>query len=227
MLLKNTFCFWLCLQYCSPEKYCKSIECESFLLDKFLTVTFVLSGNVSFKDLDQHARSLSLPKKFTGDRETVNFISFVKLAYDKKRYVQTASDPGDNSTSFHQTQIDVQAEIIIPPHRQLIIGTGVGIGLFLLIIITMAMYKLGCFKRKSLVDNGQEDENEGEQREQDDAVQPVKICATITEIKLEPESGEAESKRLLEASQTENNGFPTTEAVGEGPKEKQDESEAD
>uniref|UniRef100_A0A4W5N5J7 Zmp:0000001082 n=1 Tax=Hucho hucho TaxID=62062 RepID=A0A4W5N5J7_9TELE len=171
------------LQYCSPEKYCKSIECESFLLEKFLTVTFVLSGNVSFKDLDQHAR------KFTGDRETVNFISFVKLAYDKKRYVQTASDPG----------IDVQAEIIIPPHRQLIIGTGVGIGLFLLIIITMAMYKLGCFKRKSL-DNGQEDENEGEQREQDDAVQAVKICDTISEIKLEPESGEAESKRLLETN---------------------------
>uniref|UniRef100_A0A673ZP95 Integrin alpha-X-like n=1 Tax=Salmo trutta TaxID=8032 RepID=A0A673ZP95_SALTR len=43
-----------CLQYCSPEKYCKSIKCESFLLDKFLTVTFVLSGNVAFKDLDQH-----------------------------------------------------------------------------------------------------------------------------------------------------------------------------
>uniref|UniRef100_A0AAZ3RAF6 VWFA domain-containing protein n=1 Tax=Oncorhynchus tshawytscha TaxID=74940 RepID=A0AAZ3RAF6_ONCTS len=80
------------LQYCSPEKYCKSIECESFLLEKFLTVTFVLSGNVSFKDLDQH--SLSLPKKFTGDRETVNFISFVELGYDKKRYAQTASDPG-------------------------------------------------------------------------------------------------------------------------------------
>uniref|UniRef100_A0A8C7CGS8 Zmp:0000001082 n=1 Tax=Oncorhynchus kisutch TaxID=8019 RepID=A0A8C7CGS8_ONCKI len=82
------------ISYCSPEKYCKSIECESFLLDKFLTVTFVLSGNVSFKDLDQHAKSLSLPKKFTGDRETVNFISFVKLGYDKKRYAQTASDPG-------------------------------------------------------------------------------------------------------------------------------------
>uniref|UniRef100_A0A8C7P674 VWFA domain-containing protein n=1 Tax=Oncorhynchus mykiss TaxID=8022 RepID=A0A8C7P674_ONCMY len=46
------------LQYCSSEKYCKSIECESFLLEKFLTVTFVLSGNVSFKDLDQHARVL-------------------------------------------------------------------------------------------------------------------------------------------------------------------------
>uniref|UniRef100_A0AAZ3PDL0 VWFA domain-containing protein n=1 Tax=Oncorhynchus tshawytscha TaxID=74940 RepID=A0AAZ3PDL0_ONCTS len=81
-------------EYCSPEKYCKSIECESFLLEKFLTVTFVLSGNVSFKDLDQHAKSLSLPKKFTGDRETVNFISFVELGYDKKRYAQTASDPG-------------------------------------------------------------------------------------------------------------------------------------
>uniref|UniRef100_A0AAZ3Q766 VWFA domain-containing protein n=1 Tax=Oncorhynchus tshawytscha TaxID=74940 RepID=A0AAZ3Q766_ONCTS len=96
------------LQYCSPEKYCKSIECESFLLEKFLTVTFVLSGNVSFKDLDQH--------------------------------------------------IDVQAELIIPPHRNLIIGTGVGVGLFLLIIITMAMYMMGCFQRKSL----ENEENEGE-----------------------------------------------------------------
>ncbi|XP_045547214.1 integrin alpha-L isoform X1 [Salmo salar] len=144
-------------EYCSPEKYCKSIECESFLLKKLLTVTFVLSGNVSFKDLDQHAKSLSLPKKFTGDRETVNVISFVKLSYDKKRYVQTASEPGDNSTSFHQIQIDVQAEMIIHPQSELILGTGVGVGLFLLIIITMAMYMMGCFQRKSL-DN---DENEG------------------------------------------------------------------
>ncbi|XP_029537972.1 integrin alpha-X-like isoform X2 [Oncorhynchus nerka] len=145
-------------EYCSPEKYCKSIECESFLLEKFLTVTFVLSGNVSFKDLDQHAKSLSLPKKFTGDRETVNFISLVKLSYDKKRYAQTASDPGDNSTGFHQTQIDVQAEIIIHPQRELILGTGVGVGLFLLLIVTMAMYKMGCFQRKS----PDYDENEGE-----------------------------------------------------------------
>uniref|UniRef100_A0A8C8H6X9 VWFA domain-containing protein n=1 Tax=Oncorhynchus tshawytscha TaxID=74940 RepID=A0A8C8H6X9_ONCTS len=163
------------LQYCSPEKYCKSIECESFLLEKFLTVTFVLSGNVSFKDLDQH--------------------------------------------------IDVQAEIIIHPQRELILGTGVGVGLFLLIIITMAMYMLGCFKRKRLVDNAQEDENEGKQREQDDAVQP------ITEKKLEPESepesGAVESNSLLDDSQTENNGFPTCEAVGEGPKEEQDVSESE
>uniref|UniRef100_A0A8C7INE1 VWFA domain-containing protein n=1 Tax=Oncorhynchus kisutch TaxID=8019 RepID=A0A8C7INE1_ONCKI len=50
----------LTLGYCSPEKYCKSIECESFLLEKFLTVTFVLSGNVSFKDLNQHARVCSI-----------------------------------------------------------------------------------------------------------------------------------------------------------------------
>uniref|UniRef100_A0A8C7ISX2 VWFA domain-containing protein n=1 Tax=Oncorhynchus kisutch TaxID=8019 RepID=A0A8C7ISX2_ONCKI len=152
------------LQYCSPEKYCKSIECESFLLEKFLTVTFVLSGNVSFKDLNQHARV------------------YVFL------------------------QIDVQAELIIPPHRNLIIGTGVGVGLFLLIIITMSMYMLGCFKRKRPVDNAQEDEKEGEQREQE----------------LQPESGAVESNLLLDESQTENNGFPISEVVGEGPKEKQD-----
>uniref|UniRef100_A0A8C8MAK4 VWFA domain-containing protein n=1 Tax=Oncorhynchus tshawytscha TaxID=74940 RepID=A0A8C8MAK4_ONCTS len=182
------------LQYCSPEKYCKSIECESFPLEKFLTVTFVLSGNVSFKDLDQHARVCI--KKFTGERETVHFISFVKLSYDKKRYVQTASDP----------RIDVQAELIIPPHRNLIIGTGVGVGLFLLIIITSSMYMLGCFKRKRPVDNAQEDEKEGEQREQE----------------LQPESGAVESNLLLDESQTENNGFPISEVVGEGPKEKQD-----
>ncbi|CDQ93599.1 unnamed protein product, partial [Oncorhynchus mykiss] len=149
---------------------------------------------------------LSLPKKFTGDRETVHFISFVKLSYDKKRYVQTASDPRDNSSSFHQTQIDVQAELIIPPHRNLIIGTGVGVGLFLLIIITMSMYMLGCFKRKRPVDNAQEDEKEGEQREQE----------------LQPESGAVESNLLLDESQTETNGFPISEVVGEGPEEKQD-----
>ena len=85
--------------------------------------------------------------------------------------------------------------------------------------------QLGCFKRKRLVDNAQEDENEGEQREQDDAVQP------ITEKKLEPESepesGVVESNSLLDDSQTENNGFPTCEAVGEGPKEEQDVSESE
>ncbi|CAB1344942.1 unnamed protein product, partial [Coregonus sp. 'balchen'] len=136
-------------EYCSPEKYCKSIECESFLLEKFSTVTFVLSGNVAFKDLEQHARSMPLPKKYTGDRETVNFSSFVKLSYDKKRYIQTASETEDkgDSTSFHQTQIDVQAEIIIPPHRQLIIGTGVGVGIFLLIIVTVAIWDASREKR--------------------------------------------------------------------------------
>ncbi|KAK6300402.1 hypothetical protein J4Q44_G00285000 [Coregonus suidteri] len=92
-------------EYCSPEKYCKSIECESFLFGE------------------------------------------------------------DNSTSFHQTQIDVQAEIIIPPHRQLMNRTGVGVGIFLLIIATVAMYMMVCFKRKRFVDNAQEGENEGEQSE--------------------------------------------------------------
>uniref|UniRef100_A0A8C8H1R9 VWFA domain-containing protein n=1 Tax=Oncorhynchus tshawytscha TaxID=74940 RepID=A0A8C8H1R9_ONCTS len=59
------------ISYCSPEKYCKSIECESFLLEKFLTVTFVLSGNVSFKDLDQHAKVCIQPTLTNNGKEVV------------------------------------------------------------------------------------------------------------------------------------------------------------
>uniref|UniRef100_A0A4W5PEG2 VWFA domain-containing protein n=1 Tax=Hucho hucho TaxID=62062 RepID=A0A4W5PEG2_9TELE len=68
-------------EYCSPEKYCKSIECESFLLEKFLTVTFVLSGNVSFKDLDQHAR------KCHSNFKTCSVVRTSVLAYSLLIYI--------------------------------------------------------------------------------------------------------------------------------------------
>ncbi|KAJ8002029.1 hypothetical protein DPEC_G00175560 [Dallia pectoralis] len=136
-------------EFCSPEKNCKSIKCESFILEQSLTVTFKLSGSVAIKDLKQHAQGLSLSKKFTGDRESVHFITFVKVNYDKKRYIQTSSDRRDyaNATSYHQTQIEVLAEIIIPPDRAFIIGIGVTGGLLLLTIMIVVMYKVGFFKR--------------------------------------------------------------------------------
>lgn len=42
-------------QYCSQEKYCKTIVCDSFILDKESATEFTLSGDVQFRDLKQNA----------------------------------------------------------------------------------------------------------------------------------------------------------------------------
>ncbi|KAL1006020.1 hypothetical protein UPYG_G00066870 [Umbra pygmaea] len=192
-------------EFCSPDKYCKSIECDSFLLEKHTTVTFKLLGNVSFEGLKKFEENMSLAKLFTGDRGKVNFISFVKLNFDKKRYVQMANDQTDkgNSPNFHQTQIEVLFEVIIQPNKSVIIATGVVGGFLLLILITVAMYLMGCFKRKRPSDNEQEE----------NTPQPM----------VEPENGTVDSKPLLGETPPVNNGVPSsTEKGGEGPEKPKD-----
>lgn len=53
--MKTSECAGVVLQYCSGEKKCKIIECETFILEKDSAVEFELSGDVQFKDLAQHA----------------------------------------------------------------------------------------------------------------------------------------------------------------------------
>lgn len=54
-LIKWTAAELAVLQYCSPEKACKIIVCDSFILDKDSAIEFHLLGEVQFKDLNQHA----------------------------------------------------------------------------------------------------------------------------------------------------------------------------
>ncbi|XP_023269435.1 integrin alpha-M-like [Seriola lalandi dorsalis] len=149
--------------YCSPEKHCKMIMCDTFILDKESTTEFTLSGEVQFRNFKVYAENIFLLKKYVGDSGEVKFKSFVHVRYDKQRYVLESRkqenkdgvtrEKSDESGLWRSNDptmklAEVRVEFIIPPNRQLIIFTGVGVGLFLLLIITLIMFKLGCFKRK-------------------------------------------------------------------------------
>ncbi|CAJ1053080.1 LOW QUALITY PROTEIN: integrin alpha-M [Xyrichtys novacula] len=151
-------------KYCSTEKYCKSIKCDNFILEKESAVEFVLSGDIQFINIEQHAEKITFLKYYTGDKAEVRFKSFLHVDFDKQRYLlrnkqeDKSNDTGlwkDNDPTVKLTEI--QLEIIAPPNEALIIGTGAGVGFLLLIIITIIMFKLGCFKRKTLEDYQAED----------------------------------------------------------------------
>ncbi|XP_046899593.1 integrin alpha-L-like isoform X2 [Hypomesus transpacificus] len=150
--------------YCTKEKNCKSIKCNAVILDKNATVQFKLRGSVSFEGLEQLVKDMPLSKMFTGDEADVRFKSFVNVDYDKQRYVQKSSNhENKHYTSFHQAQIDVRAEFIIPPNKELIIATGAGGGVLLLLIITVVMFKMGCFNSKMTWTPGKEEIDDGEE----------------------------------------------------------------
>ncbi|XP_036940730.1 integrin alpha-L-like isoform X2 [Acanthopagrus latus] len=148
--------------YCSPEKYCRRIVCDSFILDKYSSTEFNLTGDVQFKDLKQRAENIAFLKRYTGEGAAVKFKSFIDISYDDQRYVLHSTkqqNKGDLKQKSAETGLwsdptkkwtEVQVEFIIPPDQLLIILTGVILGLLLLIIITVIMFKLGCFKRKTL-----------------------------------------------------------------------------
>ncbi|XP_074544283.1 integrin alpha-L [Halichoeres trimaculatus] len=152
-------------EHCSGEKKCKIIKCENFILDKESTVEFELSGDVQFKDLEQHAANIAFFKKYSGDTAEVKFRSFLSVDYDKQRYVLKSYKQEDKSDKTDQREnndptlkwSEIRVEFNIPPNQTLIISTGAGLGLLLLIIITVIMFKLGCFKRKTLEDYQAED----------------------------------------------------------------------
>ncbi|XP_037617269.1 integrin alpha-D isoform X1 [Sebastes umbrosus] len=138
-------------EYCSPEKYCRMIVCDSFILERESPTEFTLSGDVQFKDLKQNAANIAFLKRYTGDGAEVKFKSFIRVNYDKQRYVLDShkqEEKSDNDPTVKWTEVRV--EFIIHPDQPLIIANGAAVGLLLLIIITVIMFKLGCFKRKTL-----------------------------------------------------------------------------
>ncbi|XP_029293609.1 integrin alpha-X [Cottoperca gobio] len=137
-------------KYCSPEKYCKVIVCDSFILDNDSPTELTLSGDVQFRDLKQQAANIAFLKRYTGDGSEVKFKSFIQVNYDKQRYALKSyeQEKSDNDPTMKWTEVRV--EFIILPDQLLIISTGVVMGLLLLIMITVIMFKLGCFKRKTL-----------------------------------------------------------------------------
>ncbi|XP_034044085.1 integrin alpha-X [Thalassophryne amazonica] len=142
-------------EYCSLEKYCKSIVCDSFTLDRQSSVDFTLSGDVQFLDLKQHAGSIAFLKLYTGDRAEIKFKSSLHVDYDRQRYIQASQKQNTQEKSAFSKgnepakQSEVQVEFIIPPNQLVITATGAGLGFLLLIIITVILCKLGCFKRKT------------------------------------------------------------------------------
>ncbi|XP_070684031.1 integrin alpha-X [Pempheris klunzingeri] len=146
-------------KYCAPGNDCKVIVCDSFILDKESATEFHLLGDVHFKDLKQNAANIAFPKRYTGVSREVKFKSFLQVSYDGQRYVLDSHKQGnkekpggsglwkDNDPAVKWSEVRVEALIL--PDQQLIMSTGVGVGLLLLIIITVIMFKLGCFKRKT------------------------------------------------------------------------------
>ncbi|XP_059199834.1 integrin alpha-M-like [Centropristis striata] len=138
-------------EYCSPEKYCKVIVCDSFTLERYTTVELTLSGDVHFRDLKQQAANIAFLKRYTGDDGEVKFKSFIRVHYDKQRYVLDSYKQQEKSGNDPTVKwTDVRVEFIILPDQMLIILTGAGMGFLLLIIIAVILCKLGFFKRKTL-----------------------------------------------------------------------------
>uniref|UniRef100_A0A672YKR3 Integrin alpha-M-like n=1 Tax=Sphaeramia orbicularis TaxID=375764 RepID=A0A672YKR3_9TELE len=127
--------------YCSPERKCRFIVCDSFMLDKESDVEFVLSGEVQFKDLKEQAANIPFLKRYTGDGGGVKFKSFIYVTYDKEKYVGE-SDKQEVCNDPTMSWTEIRIELIIAPDQMLIISTGAGLGLLLLIIITIIMFKV-------------------------------------------------------------------------------------
>ncbi|XP_040002025.1 integrin alpha-D [Xiphias gladius] len=148
-----------------PEKYCKTILCDTFILDRESVTEFILSADLQFRDLKKYAENIAFLKRYTGDSTEIKFKCIIHVSYDKQRYVldsrkqeDKTRETGlwrDNDSTMKSTEVRV--ELIIPPNQMLIILTGAGMGLLLLIIITAIMFKLGCFKRKTYYQEQEEE----------------------------------------------------------------------
>ncbi|XP_071359889.1 integrin alpha-M [Trachinotus anak] len=195
---------------CLPEKHCKIIECDTFILDKESTTEFTLSGYAQFRDLKLYVQNIAFLKKYIGDSGEVKFKSTVHVRYDKQQYVldsrkqenkdgvtgEKSDETGlwrDNNPTMKWAEVRV--EFIIPPNRQLIIFTGVGVGLLLLIIIGIIMFKLGCFKRRYTRDMMEEEEEATFQTESTPAPTNGQLSQSETEDKSDQLS---EEKQLLD-----------------------------
>uniref|UniRef100_A0A8C5F7V6 VWFA domain-containing protein n=1 Tax=Gadus morhua TaxID=8049 RepID=A0A8C5F7V6_GADMO len=75
-------------QNCLSNTTCTTMVCEPFSLARYSTTRIVLSGNVSFKNLEQLAKVCArMPPRY-GETQDVMWRSAVEVTYDKRRYVQ-------------------------------------------------------------------------------------------------------------------------------------------
>ncbi|XP_037115955.1 integrin alpha-D isoform X1 [Syngnathus acus] len=161
-------------EYCSPEKHCKIIECDTVMLESASSTEFVLSGDVQFSNLEARAQNKAFLKRYTGDIGEVKFKSMIHIDYDQQRYVLDSSHEQETKGLSHEKRdamwnennptqklTEVHVEFIISPDKLFIILTGTGFGLSLLILVTIIMYKLGCFKRKTVQYYQEQEEEAG------------------------------------------------------------------
>ncbi|KAF7666949.1 hypothetical protein LDENG_00083350 [Lucifuga dentata] len=192
--------------YCSPEKNCKSIRCDTFILDSY-PAEFILSGEAEFQDLKQQAANVAFLKRYTGDGAEVRFKSFIQVSYDKQRYVQASrkqeeTDLWKNMDTTMQST-DVRVELIILPDQLLIIITGAGLGLLLLIIITVIMCKLGCFKRKTLEYYQEQEEKVSPQPDTPTQSKPALTNTLDDQSQTNKPDQTTEAKPLLDSGEKE------------------------
>ncbi|XP_061686595.1 integrin alpha-D isoform X2 [Syngnathoides biaculeatus] len=192
-------------EYCSPEKYCKIIECDTYILEKESSTEFILSGDIKFSNLAERAQNKAFLKRYTGDSGEVKFKSMIHVDYDKQRYVlesytqqikgmeQKLTDSMWKDSDPTKKWSEVHVEFIISPDKQFIILTGTALGLSLLILITIIMYKLGCFKRKTV---------QYYQEQEEGAALQLGACAQNDDLGSMSEADPpAEEKTLLEGNQ--------------------------
>uniref|UniRef100_A0A3B4X2Q3 Integrin alpha-M-like n=1 Tax=Seriola lalandi dorsalis TaxID=1841481 RepID=A0A3B4X2Q3_SERLL len=124
--------------YCSPEKHCKMIMCDTFILDKESTTEFTLSGEVQFRNFKVYAENIFLLKKYVGDSGEVKFKSFVHVRYDKQRYVlESRKQESPKTFKF------IFSCCLNRIKKDLNYGFGIWSNNF-----SCISHKLGCFKRK-------------------------------------------------------------------------------
>ncbi|XP_072240244.1 integrin alpha-M [Leuresthes tenuis] len=206
-----SFIFDVNHEHCSPEQSCTAMKCLDLNLKRFSAIELSLSGSVQFRDLRQQAKNIGFLKQYTGESSALKFKSFIRVDYDENRYVLSShyqkktevsedNDPTKKST-------EAQIELIFLPNEPLIYSTGSGLGLLLLIILTIILYKLGCFKRKT-VEYYQQQENKASL--QDDASSGCSnsptnglLAQSETDSKPDPTNG------LLAQSETDSKPDPT------------------
>ncbi|XP_076838824.1 integrin alpha-M-like isoform X3 [Brachyhypopomus gauderio] len=127
---------------CPVLMRCVRFQCPVFSLDPERDVEFKLRADLTFPNLQQYTGRWSFHELRVEDV----FSTFAQMDFDKTRYVQTSSGPADYPTKDLRAEINVRAELVVPPDMIMIYSCGVGGGLLLLIITTVLLLKCGFFK---------------------------------------------------------------------------------
>ncbi|KAM9792574.1 integrin alpha-M [Neosynchiropus ocellatus] len=210
-------------QYCSADKHCRLFTCDTFLLEKESSVEFNLTGEVQFTRLQERAATRSFLQRFKGDGAEVQFRSFLHVDYDRHTFALDSNKEVTqlliylltlfktlshfNDCDFLQSvgvdppqkSAEVRIQFVIAPDQLLISVTGTVVGFLLLVIVAIIMFKMGCFKRKTL-----EYYQEHDHSDQMNDTFIVPDGSTVTADQPEPP---AEEKTLLDnhSSVTETN----------------------